>query len=378
MTAAPTTFTSGSTPFLSGSPYTPEPGTSDQKKFRPEPTEADLEAMAEKLGMPLEEEHRHIYMNAIKGIHQAAEFTLSQPDYIPHTHIPTYPRTNIHFPATQEELELGWAYKATVRKEPPVEFVDEDDVGSHEEQAVLNMTHTPEDAFSDKDRHTAGEQAREGGVKQEASDQPEVQGNAKPLHTDSSGTQPRSPPRKTKKTTRRAPLIKDKRVTIKDMVMLKDVPCLFGSEVQDEGEFVSDMDATCVTRILDEGGVILGKANCEMSTPGSQGAGRDFSGLLTSSSLIPHISRSPPNDDDEEQHSWSRHWISCSAPRSVIQNPHAKGFSAGGSSSGCAALVCSDQVDLAIGGDQSGSIRIVSLSCSAYLQHSIVLEWKRC
>lgn len=257
MTAAPTSFTSGSTPFLSGSPYTPEPGTSDQKQFRPEPTEADLEQMAKKLGMPLDDDLKHIYMNAIKGIHQAAEFTLSQPDYIPHTHLPTYPRTNIHFPATQEELELGWAYKATVRKEPPVEWVDEDDVDSHEEKAVLNMTHTPGDAFSKQDKQTAGEQAKDGGVNRDPADQPDVQGNAKPLHD--GGSKP------SKKTTRRAPLIKDKRVTIKDMVMLKDVPCLFGAEVQDEGEFVSDMDATCVTRILDEGGVILGKANCEMS-----------------------------------------------------------------------------------------------------------------
>ena len=260
MTAAPTPFTSGSTPFLSGSPYTPEPGTSEQKKFRPEPTEADLEEMAKKLGMPLDDGLRHIYMNAIKGIHQAAEFTLSQPDYIPHTHLPTYPRTNIHFPATQEELELGWAYKATVRKEPPVEFVDEDDVDSHEEQAVLNMKHTPGDAFSNKDKQTAGEQAKEGGVNQDPADQPDVQGNAKPLHE--TGSRP------SKKTRRRAPMIKDNRVTIKDMVMLTDVPCLFGAEVQDEGEFVSDMDATCVTRILDEGGVILGKANCEMSILG--------------------------------------------------------------------------------------------------------------
>ena len=252
MTATSQTFTSGSTPFLSGSPYTPEPGTSDQKKFRPEPTYKDLEQMMKKMGMPMDESTKEIYMNAIKGIHQAAEFTLSQPDYIPHTHTPTYPRTNIHFPTSPEELELGWAYKATVRKEPPVEFVEEDDVDSHEEQAVLNMTHTVEDVFTKEDKHAAGEDARKG---EEA--KPSGQGNAKPLHNGDE-----TPKRKTR---RREPLIRDRRVTIKDMVMLKDVPCLFGSEVQDEGEYISDMDATCVTRILDEGGVILGKANCEMS-----------------------------------------------------------------------------------------------------------------
>jgi len=55
MTATSQTFTSGSTPFLSGSPYTPEPGTSEQKKFRSEPTYADLEQMMKKMGMPMDE-----------------------------------------------------------------------------------------------------------------------------------------------------------------------------------------------------------------------------------------------------------------------------------------------------------------------------------
>lgn len=205
--------------------------------------------------MPLDDKLRPIYMNAIKGIHQAAEFTLSQPDYIPHTHVPSYPRTNIHFPTSTEELEMGWAYKATVRKEPPVEWVDEDDVGSHEEQAILNMVYKPGDAYTHDDRKAAGKHSADG--EKAPQDSGSQHGNAKPLHD---GAQT---PKKT--TTRRAPLLKDKRITIKDMVMLKDVPCLFGAEVQDEGEFVSDMDATCVTRILDEGGVILGKANCEIS-----------------------------------------------------------------------------------------------------------------
>jgi hypothetical protein len=188
-------------------------------------------------------------------LEKQAEFTLSQPDYIPYTHTPTYPRTNIHLPTSREELELGWAYKATVRREPPVEFVDEDDMGSHEKQAAVNMTHMVEDVFTKEDQHVAGEKTRNGNQPE----QPEKrrQGNAKPLHNGDDKLK--------KQNRRRAPLIKDKRITIKDMVMLKDVPCLFGSEVQDEGEFVSDMDATCVTRMLDEGGVILGKANCEMS-----------------------------------------------------------------------------------------------------------------
>lgn len=43
-----------------------------------------------------------------------------------------------------------------------------------------------------------------------------------------------------------------------------------------------------------------------------------------------------------------------------MHNPYAPGYSAGGSSSGCAVLVARGEVDMAIGGDQGGSIRLVS------------------
>lgn len=42
-----------------------------------------------------------------------------------------------------------------------------------------------------------------------------------------------------------------------------------------------------------------------------------------------------------------------------MQNPYADGFSTGGSSSGCGALIGAGVVDTGIGGDQGGSIRIV-------------------
>lgn len=43
-----------------------------------------------------------------------------------------------------------------------------------------------------------------------------------------------------------------------------------------------------------------------------------------------------------------------------MDNVHAPGFSAGGSSSGTAVLVARGDVDLGIGGDQGGSIRLPS------------------
>src|SRR5207245_6325493 len=85
--------------------------------------------------------------------------------------------------------------------------------------------------------------------------------------------------------------------------------------------YVPDVDATLVTRILDAGGEIVGKAVCEHLC---------FSGGS-------HTSDTGP-----------------------VLNPHDPKRSAGGSSSGSAALVAVGERDLAIGGDQGGSIRIPS------------------
>ena len=116
-----------------------------------------------------------------------------------------------------------------------------------------------------------------------------------------------------------------KTVAIKDNVCVAGVPMMNGSSVL-EG-YVPEIDATVVTRILDAGGTILGKAVCENLC---------FSGGS-------HTSATGP-----------------------VRNPHDPSRSAGGSSSGSAALVAAGEVDLAIGGDQGGSIRMPSCWCGIY------------
>ncbi len=119
--------------------------------------------------------------------------------------------------------------------------------------------------------------------------------------------------------------LKGKRVAIKDNVCIAGVPMMNGASTL-EG-YVPDIDATIVTRILDAGGTILGKSVCEYFC---------FSGGS-------HTSSSGP-----------------------VHNPRRQGYSAGGSSSGSAALIAAGEVDLAIGGDQGGSIRIPAAYCGIY------------
>jgi len=88
--------------------------------------------------------------------------------------------------------------------------------------------------------------------------------------------------------------------------------------------YIPDIDATVVARILDAGGEIAGKAVCESLC---------FSGGSHTSDPMP------------------------------VHNPHKRGYSAGGSSSGSGALVAAGEVDMAIGGDQGGSIRIPACWC---------------
>lgn len=113
-----------------------------------------------------------------------------------------------------------------------------------------------------------------------------------------------------------------KKIAIKDNVCVAGVPMMNGASTL-EG-YMPDIDATIVTRILDAGGTILGKAHCEYFC---------FSGGSHTGALGPVI------------------------------NPRKPGYSAGGSSSGSAALVAAGEVDMAIGGDQGGSIRIPSAYC---------------
>ena len=110
-----------------------------------------------------------------------------------------------------------------------------------------------------------------------------------------------------------------KTVVIKDNVSVAGVPMMNGAQVW-EG-FTPSEDATVVTRVLDEGGTILGKAVCENFC---------FSGGS-------HTSATGP-----------------------VRNPHNPEFMAGGSSSGCAALLVAGECDLAVGGDQGGSVRMPS------------------
>src|SRR5438270_13889240 len=113
-----------------------------------------------------------------------------------------------------------------------------------------------------------------------------------------------------------------RRVALKDNVCLAGVPMMIGAAFL-EGT-MPDIDATIVERILDAGGEIAGKAVCEYYC---------VSGGSHTSSTGP------------------------------VHNPRKRGYTTGGSSSGSAALVAAGDVDLAIGGDQAGSIRIPASHC---------------
>jgi amidase len=117
-------------------------------------------------------------------------------------------------------------------------------------------------------------------------------------------------------------LLQGKTVAIKDNICVAGVPMMNGSSLL-EG-YVPEIDATIVTRILDAGGEITGKAVCEsLCSCGS----------------------------------------SFTAATGAVRNPYDETRSAGGSSSGCGALVAGGIVDMAIGGDQGGSIRIPASWC---------------
>ena len=116
-----------------------------------------------------------------------------------------------------------------------------------------------------------------------------------------------------------------KRIALKDSICLAGVPMMNGSTIL-EG-YVPEIDATIVTRILDAGGTIVGKAHCEFF-------------CLSGGS---HTGAKGP-----------------------VHNPRRFGHSAGGSSSGSAALVAAGEVEMAIGCDQAGSIRIPSSYCGIY------------
>jgi amidase len=119
--------------------------------------------------------------------------------------------------------------------------------------------------------------------------------------------------------------LKGKTVALKDNIMLAGVPMMNGSSTL-EG-YIPDFDATIVTRMLDAGAEIKGKVHCEHF-------------CLSGGS---HTNSTGP-----------------------VHNPHKMGYSAGGSSSGSGVVVSLGEVDMAIGGDQGGSIRMPSSFCGTY------------
>ncbi|MGD1111743.1 MAG: amidase family protein, partial [Mycobacterium sp.] len=111
-------------------------------------------------------------------------------------------------------------------------------------------------------------------------------------------------------------------VAIKDNIAVAGVPMMNGSRAV-EG-FVPARDATVVGRLLAAGASVVGKSVCE--------------DLCCSGSSF----------------------TSASGP---VRNPWDTTRETGGSSSGSAALVAAGEVELALGGDQGGSIRIPAALC---------------
>jgi amidase len=115
-----------------------------------------------------------------------------------------------------------------------------------------------------------------------------------------------------------------KRIAVKDTIAVAGLPMTDGTDFLTH---VPAFDATIVDRILGAGGEIAGKAVCEFLSYSSG---------------------------------------SHTAVTGPVENPVKRGYSAGGSSSGSAALVAAGEVDMAIGGDQAGSIRIPAAHCGLY------------
>jgi amidase len=113
-----------------------------------------------------------------------------------------------------------------------------------------------------------------------------------------------------------------KRLGFKDNVCVAGIPMTCASRVLDG--YVPDIDATIITRILDAGGEIGAILNMENFA---------FSAAGDTSAYGP------------------------------IRNPHNPDHLAGGSSGGSAAALYYDDIDLTIGADQGGSIRIPASWC---------------
>ncbi len=112
------------------------------------------------------------------------------------------------------------------------------------------------------------------------------------------------------------------KVAVKDNIAVAGLPMRAGSNVTDG--WLAESDATVVTSLLENGAEIVGKSQCE--------------DLCISGGSI-------------------------TAQPFPVHNPVRRNYSAGGSSSGSAVLVATGEVDLALGADQGGSIRIPASLC---------------
>ena len=120
-------------------------------------------------------------------------------------------------------------------------------------------------------------------------------------------------------------ILSGKKIVLKDNISLAGVPMTNGTESMKD--FIAQIDAEVARRIIAAGGEIVGKATCE-------------------------------------NFCWSGG--SCTSFPQPVLNPNNLKFMAGGSSSGSAALVAAGEVDMAIGCDQGGSIRIPSSWCGIF------------
>ncbi|KIW82922.1 hypothetical protein Z517_02165 [Fonsecaea pedrosoi CBS 271.37] len=118
-------------------------------------------------------------------------------------------------------------------------------------------------------------------------------------------------------------LLAGRTVAVKDNTAVAGVRCTNGLPPVN-GEWIPKYDATIVTRVLDAGGIITGKSACENAC------------------MEP---------------------ISNTSYTGVVHNPYADGYTCGGSSSGSGRLVAIGATDMALGGDQGGSIRIPAAFC---------------
>ncbi len=117
-------------------------------------------------------------------------------------------------------------------------------------------------------------------------------------------------------------LLLGKKIGLKDNISLRGVPMTNASRLGEH--YIPNVDATVVTKLLDAGGVIVGKLNMD-----------DFSFSGTSETSFFGAVRNPLNPE----------------------------YSPGGSSSASGAAVAANEVDIALGVDQGGSARTPASCC---------------